>query len=196
MNAVYKLNWNCQDYYIATHQIDDCILLTFIYEFRYPLEQQQIWQNWLSIEATWCNQKSKSITCSLCLVGHTVLCLCVKTIISEYLLHAGIYMKFRGCDPEPGEPDVEARISNILYENIYMDQPSQFAVWIGPAQQYIVDSDCSVLWPQLDNDYVKCIGARNSLYENIILRNITIADPLFRYIYCGICTGCPICTKT
>ena len=91
-------------------------------------------------------------------------------------------MKFRGCDPEPGEPDEEARISNILYENIYMDQPSQFAIWIGPAQQYIINSRCSILWPQLqDIDGVDCVGARNSLYENITLRNITISDPLFRY---------------
>ena len=85
-------------------------------------------------------------------------------------------MKFRGCGPDPDEPDKEARISNILYENIYMDQPSQFAIWIGPAQQYIIDSDCSVLWPYLQD----CIGPENSLYENITLRNITISDPLFR----------------
>ena len=85
-------------------------------------------------------------------------------------------MKFRGCG-DPGE----ARISNILYENIYMEQPSQFAIFIGPAQQYIVNSDCSVLWPRLDMfDGVYCVGAQNSLYENITLRNITIADPLFR----------------
>ena len=70
----------------------------------------------------------------------------------------------------------------------------QFAVWIGPAQQYIKNSktDCSVLWPQLEDiDYVKCIGAERSLYENITLRNITISDPLFRlYIFV---TGCICC---
>ena len=58
-------------------------------------------------------------------------------------------MKFRGCgpcDPDdadcvPGVDDV-ARISNVLYENIYIEQPSQFALFIGPAQQYIINRDC------------------------------------------------------
>ena len=42
----------------------------------------------------------------------------------------GIYMKFSGGDVTAG-----GRISNILYENIYMESPEQFAIWIGPAQQ-------------------------------------------------------------
>ena len=64
----------------------------------------------------------------------------------------GIYMKFRGCDPcDPDDPDADpeepcvpgvddvARISNVLYENVYIEQPSQFALFIGPAQQYIIN---------------------------------------------------------
>ena len=90
-------------------------------------------------------------------------------------------MKFRDCDPDPGESN-QGTISNILYENIYMDQPSQWALWIGPAQQFIINSTCSLLWPQWDNlDYVECVG-QPSLYENITLRNITIVDPLFPYV--------------
>ena len=42
----------------------------------------------------------------------------------------GIYMKFSGCNEETG-----GLTSNILYENIYMDKPEQFSIWIGPAQQ-------------------------------------------------------------
>ena len=83
--------------------------------------------------------------------------------------------------------------SNYINGKIVQTSPlTQFAVWIGPAQQYIINSDCSVLWPQLEDiDYVKCIGAERSLYENITLRNITISDPLFRfYIYV---TGCICC---
>ena len=74
----------------------------------------------------------------------------------------------------------------------HMSKSPQFAVWIGPAQQYIINSDCSVLWPQLEDiDYVKCIGAERSLYENITLRNITISDPLFRfYIFVTGCISC------
>ena len=37
----------------------------------------------------------------------------------------GIYMKFRG----------DGNISDVLYENIVMDEPEQYAIWIGPAQQ-------------------------------------------------------------
>ena len=49
-----------------------------------------------------------------------------------YMPHSwkGIYMKFRGGDSSKG-----GRISNVLYENIYMEAPEQFAIWIGPAQQ-------------------------------------------------------------
>ena len=99
-------------------------------------------------------------------------------------------MKFRGCgpcDPDdvdcvPGVDDV-AMISNVLYENIYIDQPSQFAIEIGPAQQYIINSTCSILWPWFDAlDYVYCVGEKRSLYDNITLRNITIADPLLKCV--------------
>ena len=49
-----------------------------------------------------------------------------------YMPHSlkGIYMKFRGGDTNEG-----GRVSNVLYENIYMEAPEQFAIWIGPAQQ-------------------------------------------------------------
>ena len=95
-------------------------------------------------------------------------------------------MKFRACDPKPGEAD-QGTISNILYENIYMEQPSQWAIWIGPAQQFIINSTCSLLWPQWDNQCigehcVECVG-QPSLYENITLRNITIADPLYPWVH-------------
>ena len=94
-------------------------------------------------------------------------------------------MKFRECDPDPDESEY-GTISNILYENIYMEQPSQWAIWMGPAQQFIIDSTCSLLWPQWDGQCVgeagdrcvECVG-QPSLYEDITLRNITIVDPLF-----------------
>jgi hypothetical protein len=40
--------------------------------------------------------------------------------------YKGIYLKFR----KNG-----GNISNILYENIYMESPEQWPIWIGPAQQ-------------------------------------------------------------
>ena len=100
-----------------------------------------------------------------------------------YMYHTwkGIYMKFRGGDEEKG-----GRISNILYENIYMEAPEQFAIWIGPAQQsdssnLCAAHPCSICWPQLEDLGAKCDAPSNFIYENITLRNITIVDPKFSY---------------
>ena len=56
----------------------------------------------------------------------------------------GIYMKFRG-----GDSSVGGRIKNVLYENIIIEEPEQFAIWIGPAQQYF--DECSIFYPYLGN---------------------------------------------
>lgn len=89
-----------------------------------------------------------------------------------YMHHTikGIYMKFRG----------GGLIEDVLYENIVMDAPEQWAIWIGPAQQS--DSDdvcaahpCSICWP--DVPFTKCVPPPNALYRNITLRNITINSP-------------------
>ena len=102
-----------------------------------------------------------------------------------YMHHTwkGVYMKFRGC-----EEDKTAKISNVLYENIYMDAPEQFSVWIGPAQQsdssqLCAPHPCSICWPQLEGVWptATCHGQKNSKYENITLRNITIVNPQFSY---------------
>jgi hypothetical protein len=90
-----------------------------------------------------------------------------------YMHHTykGIYMKFRGGGG--------GHVSDVLYENIWMEEPSQAPIWIGPAQQS--DSDnlcaahpCSICWPTLPG--AKC-NAADSLYSNITLRNITINNP-------------------
>ena len=94
----------------------------------------------------------------------------------------GIYMKFRGGDTDRG-----GRVSNVLYENIYMEAPEQFAVWIGPAQQSdssnlcAANGGCSLCWPQLEQFGATCDMKENFVYENITLRNITIVDPKFSY---------------
>ena len=98
-----------------------------------------------------------------------------------YMHHTskGIYMKFRG-------GNTGGRISNVLYENIYMDAPEQFAIWIGPAQQsdssiLCAAHPCSICWPQLEDLGAVCNMPENFIYENITLRNITIVDPQFSY---------------
>ena len=100
-----------------------------------------------------------------------------------YMHHTwkGIYMKFRGGDEDRG-----GSITNVLYENIYMEQPEQFAIWIGPAQQsdssiLCAAHPCSLCWPQLEDLGAECNMNKNFIYENITLRNVTILEPQFGY---------------
>lgn len=95
------------------------------------------------------------------------------TFRDAYMDHSvkGIYMKFRGGN---------GTISDVVYENIVIDHPSQWAIWIGPAQQS--DSDdlcaahpCSICWPELPG--ATCPGVPGALYANITLRNITVISP-------------------
>ncbi|KAJ9462632.1 Endopolygalacturonase I [Diplonema papillatum] len=86
----------------------------------------------------------------------------------------GIYMKFRNMD-SPGS------ITDVVYENIFMFEPVQAAIWIGPAQQadqtdVCHAGPCSLCWPQL-------LGAKCNLpvlgtYANILLRNVTVQNPV------------------
>jgi polygalacturonase len=85
----------------------------------------------------------------------------------------GLYMKFRAGDA-PG------LIANILYENIFIDQPEQYAIWIGPAQQadngdLCHPNPCSLCWPMVPG--AECNAPVSGSYENITLRNITINQP-------------------
>jgi hypothetical protein len=84
----------------------------------------------------------------------------------------GIYMKTRWSD---GAPDGTASISDILYENITMDEPEQFAIWIGPAQQ--TGQPCSLLWPEVDQ--AACDMSGFQTWSNIVLRDITIISPKY-----------------
>merc|ERR1712110_554643 len=82
------------------------------------------------------------------------------TFRDSYMHHTfkGIYTKFRGDN---------GRISNVLFENIYIEAPEQWAIWIGPAQQSDSSSlcaahPCSLCWPQLANVGAECnIGNNN-----------------------------------
>lgn len=89
--------------------------------------------------------------------------------------YKGIYMKFR--DGKDGH------IEDVLYENIVIDEPEQWPIWIGPAQQS--DSDnlcaahpCSICWPMVP--FASCTPSA-STYINITLRNITVNNPKYKY---------------
>jgi len=84
--------------------------------------------------------------------------------------YKGIYTKFRG----------DGLIADVTYENIVIDNPSQWAIWIGPAQQS--DSNnlcaahpCSICWPSVP--LAQCGLPTSGRYENILLRNITVNNP-------------------
>ena len=96
-----------------------------------------------------------------------------------YMNHTfkGVYMKFKGSDGGEG-----ATISNILYENIYMDSPEQWAIWIGPAQQSVSRrichaAPCSLCWPDLEKYGAQCNIFPNYKYSNILLKSVTIMNP-------------------
>ncbi len=85
--------------------------------------------------------------------------------------YKGIYIKFRAVD--------EGLIEDVLYENVYMSKPSQWAIWIGPAQQsdtkdICYAALCSICWPGYP---LAICNASDSLYRNILLKNVTIVDP-------------------
>jgi hypothetical protein len=83
----------------------------------------------------------------------------------------GIYMKTRWNDAGPiGD---EASISDVLYQNITMDRPQQYPIWIGPAQQ--TGQPCDLLWPQVDK--AECLMSGYQTWKNIVLRDIFINNP-------------------
>lgn len=84
--------------------------------------------------------------------------------------YKGIYAKFRG----------SGLIQDILYENIVMESPEQWPIWIGPAQQAdnvdICYADpCSLCWPMIP--FAQCKMPKDAAYIDITLRNITIINP-------------------
>jgi len=83
----------------------------------------------------------------------------------------GIYLKFRGG---------AGLIADVTYENIVMDAPEQWPIWIGPAQQsdsvdLCAAHPCSICWPGLKS--AVCPGVPGARYVNITLRNITVNNP-------------------
>ena len=86
----------------------------------------------------------------------------------------GIYMKFNGAANET----YGGSISNILYQNITIGNPSEYAIWIGPAQQsdsrFLCHANpCSLCWPML-SPFAVCNTPLFGNFSNITLSNIQI----------------------
>jgi len=69
-------------------------------------------------------------------------------------------------------------IEDVVYENVRIDRPSWWAIWIGPQQQHEPGSDlgdlCSLAFPWVAHCPVPaCVTVRR-----VVLRNVTITTPL------------------
>ena len=101
---------------------------------------------------------------------------CVRNVTFR---DARMHHTFKGIYVKSGssfDPEASGEISNILYENIVMDAPTQVPIWIGPAQEADSKGACSLLWPTIP--FSKCPPPPlNMLMANITLRNVNITSP-------------------
>lgn len=85
-----------------------------------------------------------------------------------YNTFKGIYLKTRYYDAAPiGDA---ASISDILYQNITIYNPEQWAIWIGPAQQ--TGQQCPLYWPAVPHSTCNMSGYQT--WSNITLRDIKV----------------------
>lgn len=109
--------------------------------------------------------------------AHTVRNITFRDVVMHHT-NKGIYIKFRSSGAEGGS------ITDVLYENVVIDTPNSWPIWIGPAQQDIKQATgfynpchgdpCSLCWPALKS--ANCDSPAGE-FANITLRNITILNP-------------------
>jgi hypothetical protein len=105
---------------------------------------------------------------------------CVKNItfrnISMPGTGKGIYVK---SNPTCGNGET-AEITEILYEDVTIDKPLWWPIWIGPQQQQEPGSalgrKCALQYPFFDS---QCPTQGCVTFTNITLRRVTVTDPLF-----------------
>lgn len=100
---------------------------------------------------------------------------CIRNVtFRRGLMHhtyKGIYIK--SSNQAHPDPRATAEITNILYEDIVMEQPEQVPIWIGPAQEADSQNACSLAWPEVP--FAKCPSPLSTVaWTNITLRNIRI----------------------
>ena len=82
----------------------------------------------------------------------------------------GIYLKFRS---DGGV------VEDVTFENVKLQSPEQWPIWIGPAQQSdsgnpCAAHPCSLCWPT--DPWATC-AAPVATYRNILLKNVSIDSP-------------------
>ncbi|CAF3503781.1 unnamed protein product [Rotaria sp. Silwood1] len=106
-------------------------------------------------------------------IGPSATHTCVRNITfrdcTMYNTFKGIYLKSR-----PGQVGHTGEITNVTYENILINNASQWSIWIGPQQAGYKDA-CSLLWPFIPD--TPCPIPIGITWNNIVLRNITVNGP-------------------
>ena len=101
---------------------------------------------------------------------------CVRNVTFR---HARMHHTFKGIYMKSGsssDPSASAEITNILYEDVFMDAPSQVPIWIGPAQEADSTGACSLLWPEVP--LAKCPPpTTTTVWTNITLRDVHVVSP-------------------
>ena len=101
--------------------------------------------------------------------------MCVRNItFKDSTMHStvkGLYLKARWL--QDGE---RATIEDVLYENISIHRPEQWAIWVGPAQQADSSHVCSLAWPAASPE-AKCPISPLVTWRNITMRDIRIIEP-------------------
>jgi Glycosyl hydrolases family 28 len=106
------------------------------------------------------------------------------TFRNSYLYRSvkGLYMKFH--DIWEFEQDLNHNrtglIESVTFENITMERPLQWPLWIGPAQQSdhrrpCHPNPCSLCWPQ--DPMAECNMVPDAVFRNLTLLNIQINNP-------------------
>lgn len=102
----------------------------------------------------------------------------------------GVYVKFNARAAGGGV------IEDVTYENVRIEKPDSWPIWIGPQQAGIKEANssynpcdgdpCSLCWPATKS--AKCPPVVGSTIRNLVLRNITISKPKTS---CGVMNGDP-----
>jgi hypothetical protein len=93
----------------------------------------------------------------------------------------GIYLKFASRNRGYLENNMTALVEDIHYENITIMEPTQWPIWIGPAQQAdnrnpCHPNPCSLCWPMTLGS--KCNVVPRNKFRNITLKNIIVHNPV------------------
>ena len=94
----------------------------------------------------------------------------------------GLYMKFANPSKFIRKHNLTSLVENILYQNITIEAPSQWPIWVGPAQQSdsrkpCHPNPCSLCWPMSPTAH--CHVVKESKFRSITLKDIVINNPSY-----------------